>query len=189
MLAAESVALSLIALITALMAAFESALAFPGGSTVLFADALTFLQHSISAGIALRYAAGSAARQRWTVQMEGFVMMVLAALVIAVAFRWLVQGSIPHPPLMMTVGVIALVASLGCSAIMYSHRETLGGARAVWKLAQADSVSHIALIAAGAAAMLTRSNIPDLVIGTAMCVFMLASGGRMVMTGRVDGGR
>ena len=62
----ERVALALIALITGIMGFVESMTAVPAASTAMAADALSFVQHSISAGFLLwaTAAAGRLARRR-----------------------------------------------------------------------------------------------------------------------------
>jgi Co/Zn/Cd efflux system component len=67
----ERVALALIALITGVMGFIESMMAVPAASTAMAADALSFVQHSISAGFALWATSGTITRQRWTVQLQG----------------------------------------------------------------------------------------------------------------------
>jgi len=66
----ERIALAIIALITGMMAFIESMVAVPAASTALAADALSFVQHSVSAGFALKGSTGYM-RPRWTVQLQG----------------------------------------------------------------------------------------------------------------------
>jgi len=110
----ERVALSIIALITGMMGFIESMIAVPAASTAMAADALSFVQHSVSAGFALR-AANGVPRHRWTVLLQGAVMMVLGALVCLIAARRLVEGSVPHPVAMIAMGGIALAANFSAS--------------------------------------------------------------------------
>lgn len=189
MLGNERVALALIAILTSFMAFVESMLAVPAGSTALAADALTFVQHSISAGFALWVTAGTFARPRWTVQLQGILMIILGLLVCAIAVRRFYIGSVPHPLLMMIVGTIALAASLACAGIMLRHRSAPAGLDPMWRLSSTDAVGNIAVIAAGAVVALTRSNIPDLVIGGAMAALYVITGWRITLTGRLDPGR
>ena len=185
----ERVALSFIALITGMMAFIESMVAVPAGSTAMAADALSFVQHSVSAGFSMSAAAMSMTRQRWTVQLQGLLMAVLGALVCLIAIRRFYFGSVPHPMMMIVVGVIALLAHLAVGAIMLRQRRALTSFRALWRLIRTDAVGNIAVIAAALAVSGTRSNIPDLVIGGAMAAFFFLSGWRIAVTGRLDAGR
>jgi len=185
----ERVALALIALITGIMGFVESMTAVPAASTAMAADALSFVQHSISAGFALWATSGTITRQRWTVQLQGLVMAILGALVCVIAVRRFLIGSVPHPFAMIVIGAIALSADLGVGAIVLRQRRMLTGWTPLWRLSRADAVGNIAVIAAAFAVVATRSNIPDLVIGGVMAAFFFISGWRIALTGRLDAGR
>ncbi len=185
----ERVALALIALITGVMGFIESMMAVPAASTAMAADALSFVQHSISAGFALWATSGTITRQRWTVQLQGLVMAILGALVCVIAVRRFLIGSVPHPFAMIVIGAIALFADLAVGAIVLRQRRMLTGWTPLWRLSRADAVGNIAVIAAALAVVATRSNIPDLVIGGAMAALFFISGWRIALTGRLDAGR
>jgi Co/Zn/Cd efflux system component len=185
----ERVALALIALITGVMGFVESMTAVPAASTAMAADALSFVQHSISAGFALWATSGTITRQRWTVQLQGLVMAILGALVCVIAVRRFLIGSVPHPFAMIVIGAIALFADLAVGAIVLRQRRMLTGWTPLWRLSRADAVGNIAVIAAALAVVATRSNIPDLVIGGVMAAFFFISGWRIALTGRLDAGR
>jgi len=185
----ERVALALIALITGIMGFIESMAAVPAASTAMAADALSFVQHSISAGFALWATAGTINRQRWTVQLQGLVMAILGALVCLIAVRRFLLGSIPHPLVMIIIGALALIADLTVGAIVLRQRKLLTGFAPLWRLSRADCVGNVAVIAAAIAVLATRSNIPDLVIGGVMAALFFVSGWRIALTGRLDAGR
>ncbi|HEX3485107.1 MAG TPA: hypothetical protein VHT51_08605 [Micropepsaceae bacterium] len=189
MLENERIALALIALITGVMGFVESMVAVPAGSTAMAADALSFVQHSISAGFSLWTTAGTFTRQRWTVQLQGLVMALLGALVCAIAVRRFFLGSVPHPFAMVVIGLMALGAHLTVGAIVLGQRRMLSGFAALWRLSHTDAVGNIAVIAAALLVAATSSNIPDLVIGAAMAAFFFVSGWKIALTGRLDAGR
>jgi Co/Zn/Cd efflux system component len=189
MFGTERAALALIALITGVMGFIESMAAVPAGSTALAADALAFVQHSISAGFALWATSGTIIRQRWTVQLQGFTMAILGALVVVIAIRRFVMGSLPHPEVMLIIGTMALGAHLTVGAVMLGQRNQAMTLKALWRLVQMDAVGNIAVMAAGAAVALTGSNIPDLVIGGATAALFFLSGWRIAISGRLDAGR
>jgi Co/Zn/Cd efflux system component len=185
----ERVALALIALITGTMAFIESMMALPAGSTAMAADALSFVQHSITAGFSLWITAGTITRQRWTVQLQGFVMAALGALVCLIAVQRARFGSAPIPLVMAMIGFVALVADLSVGAIVLGQRRLLTGIGPLWRISRTDCVGNIAVIAAAGAVYATRSNIPDLVIGGVMAAYFFISGWRIALTGRLDAGR
>jgi Co/Zn/Cd efflux system component len=189
MLEDERVALALIASITGAMGFVESMIAVPAASTAMAADALSFVQHSISAGFSLWATAGTMTRQRWTVQLQGLVMATLGALVCVIAVRRFFLGSVPHPFAMIVIGIAALTADLAAGAIVLRQRRMLTGFAALWRLSRADAVGNIAVIAAAVMVYGTSSNIPDLVIGAVMAAFFFVTGWRIAITGRLDAGR
>src|SRR5262245_7271496 len=132
-----------------MMGFIESMVAVPAASTAMAADALSFVQHSVSAGFALRAATGFA-RQRWTIQLQGAVMMLLGGLVCVIAVRRFLLGSVPHPLAMTVMGAIAVAANLSACAILLRARRQRTSLKAVWRLARADAVGSIAVIAAAA---------------------------------------
>jgi len=189
MLENERVALALIALITGAMGFIESMVAVPAGSTAMAADALSFVQHSISAGFSLWMTAGTFTRQRWTVQLQGLVMALLGALVCVIAVRRFFLGSAPHAVAMIVIGAIALASHLSVGAIVLRQRRMLNSFTALWRLVRTDAVGNVAVIAAAVMVAATRSNIPDLVIGAVMAAFFFVSGWKIALTGRLDAGR
>jgi len=185
----ERLALLLISWIAALVACIEGVISVPAGSTAMMANGLIFLQLSINASFAFRAACGEGARQRWSIQLQGGAMMLLGGLVCAVVIRWGMIGSIPHPNLMIGMGAMAFIASLGSWAIMLRHSSAPSGFAALWRAGRSDAVSNVAVIAAGVAVALTSSNIPDLVIGGGMAALFALSGWRIATTGRLAAGR
>jgi Co/Zn/Cd efflux system component len=185
----QRAALALIAIITGFMGCIQGVSAMPAGSTALLANALIFVQHSVSASLASWAAAGVLSRSRWTIQLQGIVMVLLGGLVFAVALRRLRIGSEPWPQAMVLLGIFALIASLACGAIMLRHRGARTDLPTVWHLSRTDAVSNIAVVAAGFSVALTRSNIPDLVIGGAMAAFFALSGWRIAQSGQITDGR
>ena len=186
MLDDQRAALALIAIISGFMGAIQGVSAMPAGSTALLANALIFVQHSVSASLASWAATGIFSRSRWMIQLQGIVMVLLGGLVFAVAIRRLRIGSEPWPQAMVLLGVFALIASLVCGAIMLRHRGARTDLTTVWHLSRTDAVSNIAVVAAGFSVALTRSNIPDLVIGGAMAVFFALSGWRIAQSGQIS---
>ena len=140
----ERIALAMIALIMGLTGFVESMIAVPAASTALAADALSFVYGdcSASAGFALRAASGLT-RPRWTVAGQGAVMVVLGLLICVIAARRFLQGSIPHPLIMIVMGAIALVADLLASApYCCTPGSQLSGLAALRRFGRSDAGSE-----------------------------------------------
>ena len=184
----ERVALAIIALITGMMGFIVGVVAPLFASTALAADALTFVQHSVSAGFALRTSTGFQ-RPRWTVQLQGIVMMLLGGLVCVIAIRNLLLGSLPNYKAMIVMGIVALFAHLVVCAIMLHSRGQLTSALSLWRFTRPDAVGNIAVIAAALMVGMFGSNVPDLVIGAGMAGLFVLAGWRIALTGRADAGQ
>ena len=184
MLENQRAALALIAIVTGVVACIQGVMSMRAGSTALLASALIFVQHSISASVASWALSMAFARSRWIVQLQGLMMLVLGGLVFAAAIRRFLIGSVPHPLTMMVLGGLAIGATMTCGAILLRQKEQVTNWRSVWQLTRADAVSNVAIIAAAALVALTRSNIPDLVIGGAMAALFALAGLRMAISGQ-----
>ena len=184
----ERIALAMITVITSTMAFVEGMIAVPAASTALAADALLFVQHSMTAGLAMRSAFGLP-RYRWMTGAQGALMMLLGVLVCAIAFRRFAMGSFPRPILMISMASIALAANLSACMILLHARGELRSLNALWRFARTDAVSNISVIAAAGMVAVTHRNIPDLVIGGAMAGFFVLSGWRVLTTGHADAGQ
>jgi Co/Zn/Cd efflux system component len=182
----QRAALALIAIITGFMGCIQGVSAMPAGSTALLANALIFVQHSVSASLASWAASGVLSRSRWMIQLQGIVMVLLGGLVFVVALRRLRIGSEPWPQAMVLLGILALIATLACGAIILRQRGARTDLATVWHLSRTDAVSNIAVVAAGFSVALTHSNIPDLVIGGAMAALFALSGWRIAQSGQIS---
>ena len=180
----QRAALAFIAIIAGVMGCIEGVMSMRAGSTAILADALVFVNHSISATLASWSLTGKFFRSRLVIQLQGIFMMLLGLAVFAVAVRRFMIGSAPRPLVMIILGAFALGASLMCSAIVLRQRGLVAMPQTVWKLSGADAVSNIAVVAAGALVALTFSNIPDLVIGGAMAGYFTLLGWRMAASGQ-----
>lgn len=181
----QRAALAFIAIITGVMGCIQGVLSMRAGSTAMLADALIFVNHSASATITSWTLDGKFSRSRLVVQLQGLVMLLLGAAVLAAVVRRVYIGSAPRPATMMILGCLALGASLTCSAIVLRQRGAASTLAAVWKLSTSDAVSNVAVVAAGALVALTASNIPDLVIGGAMAGYFALKGWRVMVSGRI----
>jgi Co/Zn/Cd efflux system component len=180
----QRAALALIAIITGVVACMQGVMSMRAGSTALLASALIFVQHSLSASIASWALSWPFARGRWIVQLQGLFMAVLGLLVFAAAIRRFLIGSVPHPVAMIILGALALGATMICGAIMLRQSAQVTSWGSVWRLTRTDGVSNVAVIAAAVTVALTRSNIPDLVIGAVMAVLFALAGLRMTISGQ-----
>ena len=178
--AQEAQVLRLLLAINAVMFVVELAAGWLAQSTGLVADALDMFADAAVYGLAL-YAVGRAAQhKRRAARLSGWLQLLLAAGALAEVLRRLWLGSEPEPPLMMGIALLALLANVGCLALLARHREGGVHMRASWIFSTNDVLANLGVILAGALVAWSGSNVPDLVIGTAIAL-LVANGARRIL--------
>lgn len=135
-------------------------------SASLLADSIDFLEDA-SVNILILIALG------WSLAMRARMGYALAGLLLipGIATLWtvwrqIVDPSIPEPMMLSATGFGALVVNLLCAFVLVRFRNHSGSlTKAAFLSARNDAVANIAIIAAGGLTYLTRSALPDLVVG------------------------
>lgn len=149
-------------------------------STGLLADSLDMLADAGVYGIAL-YAVGRArALQAKAATLSGVLQILLGAGVLLDVVRRSVVGSEPVSLAMMLVGLVALAANATCLALVSKHREGGVHMRASYIFSANDVIANLGVVLAGGLVLLTRSRLPDLVIGAAIAVIVVRGGIRIL---------
>jgi Co/Zn/Cd efflux system component len=181
------ISLALIAIICGIMGFVLAMAAVPAQSTALAADGLIFLRESALAWIAMWVTFGAFRRTGWIARLIGLVMVLLGAGVLVIALARLNAGSFPEPRSMILFGALAFVAQiLAAGLALRSRREPFSGA-ALWRAARDGCMAHLLVIAAGAAVMVTGSNVADIVLGAAIAGMFVLNGIVMLTNGRMTG--
>lgn len=144
----------------------EFAVALHIGSVSLLADSVDFLEDA-AVNFLIFAALG------WSARQKARVGMALAGLLLApaLAFLWALwrKYADPAPPeaLRLTLtGVGALAVNLYCAFTLVRFQHHSGSlTRAAFLSARNDALANVAIIAAGAATLFTRSPWPDVVVG------------------------
>ncbi len=169
-------AVRLVAVLNLAYFGIEFAVALSIGSVSLFADSVDFLE---DAAVNLLVLAALA----WSAKARATVGIVLAGLLLlpALAFVFTLWGKLGHPAApdaagLTLAGAGALAVNLACAFILASHRNRGGSlTRAAFLSARNDAVANVAIIAAGAATLLTRSLWPDVVVGVGIALMNLGA--------------
>jgi Co/Zn/Cd efflux system component len=94
--------------------------------------------------------------------------------------RRLVGGSAPEPPAMIGVSAMALAANVACLLLVARHRHGGAHMKASWIFSTNDVLANLGVVAAGALVAWTGSRLPDLVVGTAVALLVLAGATRIL---------
>ena len=147
-----------------------------GDSSGLIANALDNASDSVVYAISL-FAVGRGARWKArAARVSGVLLLVLAAGVLADAWRRFTSGEAPVGALMMGMGVASAALNLLCVRLL-RHIETDDvNIRAATTFSANDAVSNVGILVAGALVAWTGRMWPDLVVGVAVALVALWGG-------------
>jgi Co/Zn/Cd efflux system component len=86
--------------------------------------------------------------------------------------RRFAMGSDPMSPLMIGIGLLALVANASCLLLLAKHRQGGAHMKASWIFSTNDVIANMGVILAGLLVAVTNSRYPDLVIGSLIAVIV-----------------
>lgn len=81
---------------------------------------------------------------------------------------------------MMGVGLLALLASLACVALVARHRDGGLHLKASWIFTTNDALAYVGVILAGELVWWTGSSVPDLVVGGVVGLLVLTGATRIL---------
>ena len=162
--------------INAVMFLLEITLGIISESTALIADSLDMLADATVYGIGL-YAVGRPllAKIR-AAYISGIFQIILGASVTIDVFRRLLWGSEPESLLMISIGIVALVANVICLKLISKHREGEVHMRASWVFSKNDVIANLGIIIGGLLVYTLESRHPDLVVGLAISIIVIRGG-------------
>ena len=144
-------------LINGVMFVAELGVGWWAQSTALIADALDMLADAMVYGVGL-YAVGKSLLVKvHAARISGSLQVLLGLLVLVDIVRRLIVGSEPVSILMMSMGVIALIANVTCLILIAKHREAEVHMRASWIFSKNDVIANLGVILAGCLDRLTSA--------------------------------
>ena len=172
----EGRVLKILLSINAFMFIAEITLGILSESTALIADSLDMLADATIYGIGLYAVGRSPLVKIKAAHLSGIFQILLGALVSADIIRRLIYGSEPESFLMITVGIVALVANVICLILISKHREGEVHMRASWVFSKNDVIANIGIIIGGILVYLLDSRFPDLIIGMIISIIVIRGG-------------
>lgn len=174
--AAQRRALSYLIIINGTLFVLEVITGVLAQSTALIADSLDMLADAAVYGISLYAISRSSIYKTRAASFSGVLQMTLAGLVLLDVIRKFISGSAPESALMIGIGFIALVANTLCLWLLAKHRKGEVHMRASWIFSKNDVIANLGVIIAGLLVTFTKSQLPDLIIGLAITIFVLRGG-------------
>ncbi|PTN08610.1 cation transporter [Nitrosomonas aestuarii] len=176
----EATILKWLLAINATMFFVELSVGWFAQSTALMADSLDMFADAAVYGLAL-YAVGHSTRMKLRVaHLSGWIQVVLALGALSEVFRRFVFGSEPVSTLMMSFGLVALIANIICLILISRNKEGGAHMKASWIFSANDVIANLGVILAGFLVALTNSPYPDLVIGLVIGSIVL-NGARRIL--------
>jgi Co/Zn/Cd efflux system component len=142
-------------------------------STSLIADALDMLADAFAYTIALTALGRSVRFKAGAASVSGSVLLVLGLGVLIDVARRVLFGSQPESLVVIGVACVSLAVNATVLRMLGRFREGEVHLRATWIFTRVDVIANIAVIASGLLISLTGSRYPDLVVGTAIGIYVI----------------
>ena len=149
-------------------------------STGLIADAMDMLADAIVYGIGLYAVARTITHKAHAALISGLFQLLLGLLILIDIARRILLGSEPESMLMMSVGLLALVANVICLKMIEQHRHGEVHMRASWIFSKNDVIANAGVIVGGLLVWVLDNRWPDLIIGGLIALLVL-NGARLII--------
>lgn len=170
--------------INAFMFFVEITLGLLSESTALIADSLDMLADATVYGIGL-YAVGRTALLKIkAAHISGIFQIILGTSVSIDVLRRLIWGSEPESILMISIGILALIANIICLMLISKHKNGGIHMRASWIFSKNDVIANLGIIIGGGLVHLLDSRLPDLIIGMLISIIVINGGLHIIRDAR-----
>jgi Co/Zn/Cd efflux system component len=142
-------------------------------STSLIADALDMLADASAYTIALTAVGRSARFKAGAASVSGSVLLVLGLGVLIDVARRVLVSSAPESLIMMGVACVSLAVNATVLRMLGRFQQGEVHLRATWIFTRVDVIANVGVIASGLLVFLTGSRYPDLIVGTAIGVYVI----------------
>ncbi|MFK7965594.1 MAG: cation transporter [Burkholderiaceae bacterium] len=141
----------------------------------LLADAIDFFGDAGNYLVSLLVLTASPARRAGVALFKGIVMAGFGVFICLQIYSHMQAGTVPAAFTMGVIGILALLANLAVTALLFPHREGDANRRSVWLATRNDALSNLAVVFAAAGVFGTQSGWPDLMVAGLMAVLALTS--------------
>ena len=176
----ESAILKTLLAINATMFGVELSVGWWAQSTGLISDSVDMFADAAVYGVALYVVGRSAQMKLRAAHFSGWLQMILALGALSEVLRRLVFGSDPASALMMTFGVVAMIANVACLLLIAKSKDSGAHMKASWIFSANDVIANGGVILAGLLVAVTGSRFPDLVIGFIISVIVFLGARRIL---------
>ena len=170
--------------INASMFLIEATIGWLSQSTALLADSLDMMADAAVFAIALVAVGRSARFKAQAAFGTGVFQLVLGLAVVVDVLRRFLYGGEPKSSFMVGIGLLALCANLLCMALLQKHRSGEVHIRASWIFTKNDALANLGTVIGGVLVSLTKTALPDLILGLIICAVVVRGGIEIVRNAR-----
>lgn len=142
-------------------------------STGLIADSLDMLTDASAYALALMAIGRSTRFKKTTALVSGGFVFILGIGVLIDVGRRALSGSEPVSAIIITIACISLVVNGLVLYLLRRFREGEIHLQATWIFTRADVIANLGVIASGSLIIFTKSRYPDLIVGTAIALYIV----------------
>ncbi len=166
--------------INAVMFVVEFSVGIVAQSTGLIADSLDMFADAAVYGTAIYAIGKSDVLKLKAAHLSGWLQILLGLGALLEVIRRFIYGSEPVSVLMISMGLVALIANVACLMLIAKKKDSGAHMRASWIFSANDVIANAGVILAGFLVWFTGSALPDLLIGLVIVAVVL-NGARRIL--------
>ena len=172
--------------INAVMFVVEMGAGLSAQSQALKADALDFLTDTTTYAISF-YVIGRSVRLRTNAALfKGISLGAVGVWVLGSTIYQVFVVGVPVAFVMGTVGIMALVANVGCALLLTKFRNGDANVRSVWLCSRNDAIGNLAVVLAAGGVWATDTVWPDLLVAIVVASLFLSGAIQIVRQARTE---
>lgn len=149
-------------------------------SLSLTGDSLDMLPYAIAYGSSLYVINKGAKSQAKSAMLKGAIMFLSAVVIFARATYQVFFNTTPDLEIMSTVGLIALCTNFLCLYLLTRHKNDNINMSSVWLCSRNDIIANTSVLVAAGLVFLTKSSLPDLLVGLMLTFIFAKSAGSVL---------
>ncbi len=166
--------------INAVMFVVEFTVGIVAQSTGLIADSLDMFADAAVYGTAIYAIGKSDVLKLKAAHLSGWLQILLGLGALLEVIRRFIYGSEPVSALMISMGLVALIANVACLMLIAKKKDSGAHMKASWIFSANDVIANVGVILAGFLVWFTGSALPDLLIGLVIVAVVL-NGARRIL--------
>jgi len=153
-------------------------------SSALLADSLDNFGDAFTYAISLwAVARGRRTKARVALLKGGLILLAAGVVAGQIVYRLFVPAT-PVFELMGAFSLLALAANGTCLYLLWRHRADDVNMRSVWECSRNDIVANLSVLVAAGAVWLSGSGWPDIIVASALVLYLLRSALRVIGAAR-----